>query len=82
MLAGAWLYSFGPPVAGGVLFVLAGRVPLPIQLLNAAWLVLIVFFTPSLPDLFSSYGKYVEEWRADNEQQEDNVQPEVPQRDS
>jgi len=74
MLAALWLYSFGPPVAGSVFFVLTGRVPLAIQLLNAAWLYLIVFFTLSLPDLFSSYGKYVEEWRADNEQQEDNVQ--------
>ena len=76
------MYSFGPPVAGGVFFVLTGRVPLAIQVLNAAWLFLIIFFTPSFGDLFSSYHRYVEEWREDNEQQEDNVQPEVPRRDS
>ena len=45
-----------------------------IQVLNFVWLVLIVFFTPSLPELFTSYGKYVEDWRAENEQQEDNAQ--------
>jgi hypothetical protein len=73
LLAAAWLYSFGPPVAGVVFLGFTGRVPLAIQLLNAAWLVLIIFFTPSLSDLFSSYGKYVEEWRADNEQQENNT---------
>ena len=74
MLAASWLYSFGPPVAGVVFFSLTGRVPLAIQVLNAAWLLLIVFFTPSLPELFTSYGKYVEDWRAENEQQEDNAQ--------
>jgi|SRR5215204_2224540 len=81
MLAAIWLYSFGPPVAGGVFFVLTGRVPLAIQVLNAAWLFLIIFFTPSFGDLFSSYHRYVEEWREDNEQLEDNVQTEVPRRD-
>jgi hypothetical protein len=44
-------------------------------------LVLIIFFTPSLPELFHSYDKYVEEWRADNEQQEDDAQTQVPRRD-
>ena len=47
------MYSFGPPVAGVVFFSLTGRVPLAIQVLNAAWLLLIVFFTPSLPELCS-----------------------------
>ena len=82
LLAAAWSYSFGPPLAGFVFLVLTGRVPLVIQLLNAAWLVLIIFFTPSLPELFHSYGKYVEEWRADNEQQEDDAQIQVPRRNS
>src|ERR687889_2261291 len=81
LLTALWLYSFGPPVAGFVFLGLTGRVPLPIQLLNAAWFVLIIFFTPSLPELFHSYGKYVEEWRADNEQQEADAQPQVPRRD-
>jgi hypothetical protein len=82
MLAAIWLYSFGPHVAGYVFFVLIGRVPLPIQVLNFVWLVLIVFFTPSLPELFTSYGKYVEDWRAENEQQEHNPKTQVPRRDS
>src|SRR3712207_1752216 len=81
LLAAAWSYSFGPPVAGFVSLALTGRVPLVIQLLNAAWLVRIIFFTPSLPELFHSYGKYVGEWRADNERQEDEAQTEVPRRD-
>jgi len=81
LLAAAWLYSFGPPVAGFVYLGLTGRVPLVIQLLNAAWFLLIIFFTPSLPELFHSYGKYVGEWRADNEQQGDDARTEVPRRD-
>ena len=82
LLAALWLYSLGPPVAGFVFLGLTGRVPLVIQLLNAAWLVLIIFFTPSLPELFHSYGKYVEEWTADNEQHEDDAQTQVPRRTS
>jgi hypothetical protein len=78
LLAAAWSYSFGPPLAGFVFLALTGRVPLLIQLLNAAWFILIIFFTPSLSELFHSYGKYVEEWRANNEQQEDGAQTEVP----
>ena len=70
MLAATWLYTFAPPVAGGIFFGFTGRVPLAIQVLNLVWLVLIVYFTPSLPELFTSYGKYVEDWRAENEQQE------------
>ena len=81
LLAAAWLYSFGPPVAGFVFLGLTGRVPLVIQLLNVAWFILIIFFTPSIPELFHSYGKYVEEWTADNEQQEDDAQAHMPRRD-
>jgi hypothetical protein len=82
MLAASWMYTFAPPVAGGVFFGLTGRVPLAIQVLNLVWLVLILFFTPSLPELFTSYGKYVEKWRKDNELQEDNAQTQVPWRES
>src|SRR5919112_4836329 len=78
LLAAAWSYSFGPPVAGFVFLGLTGRVPLAIQLLNAVWFLLIIFFTPSLPELFHSYGKYVEEWRADNEQHEETAQTREP----
>jgi hypothetical protein len=74
LLTAIWLYTFAPPVAGGIFFGFTGRVPLAIQVLNAAWLLLIVFFTPSLPELFTSYGKYVEDWRAENKRQEDNAQ--------
>jgi hypothetical protein len=68
MLAASWLYTFAPPVVGGVFFGLTGRVPLAIQVLNLVWLVLIVLFTPLLAELFTSYSKYAELWRRNNEQ--------------
>ena len=80
-LAAIWLYTLAPPVAGGLFFGFSGRVPLAIQVLNAVWLVLIAFAPPSLSDLFTSYGKYVEDWRAENEQHQDGAQTQVPRRD-
>ena len=81
MLTAIWLYTFAPPVAGGLFFGFTGRVPLALQIVCAVWLVLITFAPPSLSDLFTSYAKYVEDWRAENEQQEDNAQTQVPRRD-
>jgi hypothetical protein len=82
MLTAIWLYTFAPPVASGIFFGFTGRVPLAIQVLNAAWLVLVAFAPPSLSDLVESYAKYVEAWRAENEQQEDDAQTQVPRRHS
>lgn len=69
MLATFWLYMLAPFAAGGVFLYLTGEVPLVLQVLILAWLISVVFFTPSLPELFTSYDKYVEEWRKENEQQ-------------
>lgn len=69
MLATFWLYTLAPFAVGGVFFYLTGEVPLALQVLILLWLILTnVFLTPSLPELFTSYGKYVEEWREENEQ--------------
>src|SRR5215210_7234781 len=43
MLAAIWLYTFAPPVAGGLFFGFTGRVPLALQIVCAVWLVLITF---------------------------------------
>jgi|SRR5215211_8045252 len=82
MLAAIWLYTFAPPVAGGLFFGFTGRVPLALQIVCAVWLVLITFAPPSLSELVTSYGNYAQRWREDNEGQEDDAQTPVPRRDS